>query len=271
MLRGAALTLAGVVCACDLPIATTDATEGPQVTFTTPADGAREVPRNSAFGVDFDRLLLPQTVSRATVRVQSGARRMLLSVRFDPLDRAIVAVPFDERLLEPRVTYRLVVEDVRDLADGRLASSHEVVFRTGSSLVRAHRPPAVAYADVAPIFATSCGGGGCHGGDRPAMGLDLSSPEGVTATAIGVPTVQLRAGTAGVEGASGSLVLAGLPIIDVAASGGQPARSYLVYKILGEGPILGDAMPPPGHGRPPLAYAELRLILDWILSGAPTD
>ena len=256
---------------CDVGVGLDAVGEGPQITSTSPAAGDWDVARNAAFFVGFDRLLLPQSVSRATVRVHSGERQALVSVRFDPVDRMIVAVPFDRRRLEPRVTYRLVVEDVRDLADRRLSDTVTVPFRTGSSLARASRPPDVAYAEVAPIFADSCVGSGCHGGPDPAVGLDLSSPDGIRSSALGVPSSQIRAGTAGSEGAVGSVTLAGLPIIDVAAGGGQPARSYLVYKLIGDGPILGDIMPPLDSGRPALDHAAQRLVADWILGGAPTD
>lgn len=48
---------------------------------------------------------------------------------------------------------------------------------------------------------------------------------------------------------------------------GDPSNSYLYRKITGIG-ITGDRMP---QGRPPLTAAQIKLIRDWILRGAPND
>ena len=51
---------------------------------------------------------------------------------------------------------------------------------------------------------------------------------------------------------------------------GAPEYSYLVYKLLGDGPVLGDRMPPPDTGAP-LEPDELATVSDWIARGAPDD
>jgi hypothetical protein len=48
---------------------------------------------------------------------------------------------------------------------------------------------------------------------------------------------------------------------------GDPSHSYLYRKVTGTG-ITGDRMP---QGRPPLTAAQIKLIRDWILRGAPND
>jgi len=48
---------------------------------------------------------------------------------------------------------------------------------------------------------------------------------------------------------------------------GDPANSYLYRKITGVG-ITGDRMP---QGQAPLSDAQIKLVRDWILRGAPND
>lgn len=132
-------------------------------------------------------------------------------------------------------------------------------FATGERAEGAEPTGQTPWEPVAALFAARCVTG-CHGGDRPAMGLDLGSAEAVRATAIGVPAVQT-----GDREAVPIRGLAGLPIIDALPGGGRPATSYLVYKMLGDEHVLGEAMPPEGA-----TIEEARLVADWILAGAPT-
>ncbi|HUP65518.1 MAG TPA: hypothetical protein VM557_09570 [Thermoanaerobaculia bacterium] len=48
---------------------------------------------------------------------------------------------------------------------------------------------------------------------------------------------------------------------------GDPQRSYLYRKIIGEG-IIGDRMP---AGSPQLPEASIALVREWIRRGAPND
>jgi hypothetical protein len=227
------------------------------------------VSRRGPYRVHLDTFLLPQTVHRGTVQVLSGRLAEFLSIRFDPLDREIVAVPFRDAPLYPRVAYRLRVEGVVDFEGRPLAEPFEVAFETGGDLGETPQAPSASWDDVGPLLAARCSGEGCHGPSSPAVGLDLSSATGARATAIGVAATETRSGSTGLEGARGGFALSGLPIIDVVGEGGRPATSYLVYKILGAEAVFGERMPPPGHQ--PLTYGEIRLISDWIVSGAPTD
>jgi hypothetical protein len=45
---------------------------------------------------------------------------------------------------------------------------------------------------------------------------------------------------------------------------GDPATSYLVYKMLGDPHVWGEVMPPEG----PLPVGQIGLVSDWILAGA---
>ena len=62
-------------------------------------------------------------------------------------------------------------------------------------------------------------------------------------------------------------------VIAVAACGladgqGRPEYSYLVYKLLGDGPVVGARMPPDG---PSLSAEEIARVSDWIAAGAPDN
>jgi mono/diheme cytochrome c family protein len=52
----------------------------------------------------------------------------------------------------------------------------------------------------------------------------------------------------------------------VTAGRGEPASSYLMYKVLADDHIRGEPMPPSG---PRLDAEELELLASWIRSGAP--
>jgi hypothetical protein len=225
------------------------------------------VDRAAGLRVFFDRPLFPRDVHRGHVAVQSGTRGVYLQLRFDPVER-VLSVAHDA-LLDPEVVYRLEVEGMRDLDGHAMAEPFVATFTTGA---RAEGDPPAAprpgWADVAPIF-DRCAANGCHGGDRPVLGLDLSSGAAVRRTAIGVVAEQSRRGVQGDEPWRGADTLAGLARIDVVAGVGRPSRSYLLYKALGDPHAAGDPMPPPPAE--PLAGPQLRLLSDWILAGAPTD
>ena len=246
-------------------------TDGPEVVFTEPPEAAADVERRSAFLVGFDERLLPASVTRSTVRIESGGVQSFVSLRFDPVDRVIIAAPFFEQPLSPDVTWRLVVEGLRDLDGVAMEDTHVTTFRTGAELGEAYDPPHAAWEDVEPLFERSCTGAGCHGPATPALGLDLSSAAAVRATALGRLSREFPSGATTIEGARGALALSALPIVDVVAGAGRPATSYLVYKVLGDPHILGDAMPPPDAAQPPLTMDEVRTLAAWIVAGAPTE
>ncbi len=196
---------------------------------------------------------------RGTVSLGSGAVTVLLSVRYDPISQEIVARPFRGRPLVAHVEYTFRVDGVRDL-DGTRAEPAAIRFVTGDLADGGEALGRTDWTMIASFFQSRCVDDGCHGGERPAMGLDLSSAEGVQATAIGVPAAQ-----SGSRDRVPIRGLAGLPIIDALPGGGRPATSYLIYKMLGDDHIVGEPMPPDGA-----TVEEARIVADWILAGAPT-
>ena len=250
---------------CDLPLEV-DSPGGPVVLDSDPGEGEVDVDRGVVFRAWLDRAVYPRDVHRGHVSVQSGSRGVFLAPSFDPIDRVLVlrnaGVPLD-----PAVVYRLRVDGIRDLDGNTMAAPFEIAFRTGELAGTEPTPAPVDYARVAPIL-EGCAALGCHSADAPALGLDLSSPEGIRTTAIGVVAEQTRVGTQGERPWHGAASLDGLALIDVVGGVGRPARSYLLYKVLGESHTGGDRMPP--EPDPPLDPAALRTLSDWILAGAPT-
>lgn len=230
----------------------------PSVTRASPADGATDVERLTTLRVELDDLLSPRSVSRATVSLRSGPRTHLLSVRFDPVRRAIVARDWGGVPFEPNVEYELRVEGARSL-EGAPVPPVLIRFRTGEALGVVEREGTTGWEQAGPILATRCAP--CHDDVQREQGLALTSAEGVARSAIGVVARQ----TARVGGADRGL--GGMARIHVVAGVGDPAQSYLVYKLLDHAPILGEPMPPAES----LTSAEVATLVDWILAGAPTD
>ena len=224
----------------------------PRVVHTIPEQGAVGVDRGARLRIRYDRLLDPRTVGRAQVSLSSGELEHFLEVRFDPVERAIVARPFRGQPLEPSVRYTLAIEGARDL-DGFAADRFELTFETGEARNDPGPIGTTEWASVAPIFGTHCVDG-CHEASA-GLSLDLTSLEATRRTAVGI-TADQTGGT----GPLGRLGLTGMPRIEA----GDPARSYLLYKILGDPHIWGEVMPPEG----PLTHADLARIADWILGGA---
>lgn len=226
--------------------------DGPVVLRSRPMDGATEVDRGTPIRVDYDRSLDPRTVGRDTVSLSSGALVPYLDVRFDPVERAIVTRPFRGRPLEPSVRYTLAIAGVRDL-DGFEGEPLVLVFETGDSLTEPPAEGTTTWEAVEPIFAAHCVDG-CHDGGDGSVRLDLTTLEGARATCVGV-TADQTGGT----GTVGRLGLGGMARIEPS----DPARSYLIYKMLGDPHAWGDPMPPSGA----LPRAEVALVADWILGG----
>ncbi len=105
------------------------------------------------------------------------------------------------------------------------------------------------FADVQAIFTQRCAFAGCHGGERPAEGLDLT--EGLAfAELINVEPTNANAVTMGF-----------LRVIP-----GDSGNSFLVIKVAGNpGVGLGDRMP---RFALPLEEDEVATIRSWVDAGA---
>jgi hypothetical protein len=61
-----------------------------------------------------------------------------------------------------------------------------------------------------------------------------------------------------------------LPIVDAQGTSQSVSRSYLVYKMLGDPHVLGEAMPPEGTVEPPSAD-QIVSVTHWIRHGASLE
>jgi len=214
--------------------------------------------------VRFDRLLAPSSIDRAQVRLTTGGLQAFAGLRYDPIDRSLSLYP-NPNDLRPGLEYVFTVDvGLRGWDGSAMAHPVEVRFRpTVRETIAAPRQVSLRR-EVAPLLGARCTGSGCHGGDDPAMGLDLSSADAIRTTAIGI-LARERGGSAFLEALDPRWST--LPRVDpgITAGQGRPEYSYVVYKLLGEGPIWGARMP---RGRAPLSDDEVRLIADWISAGA---
>ena len=102
-------------------------------------------------------------------------------------------------------------------------------------------------AQIEPIFAATCLGGGCHGGVAPKADLDLSAGQG-PGEMVGVPAFQCS-----------ERLLVSPGLVD---------ESYLMDKLRGVNMCSGSQMP---KNDPALSADQLGLISDWICQGAPNN
>ncbi len=229
---------------CDIPPAASEA-GGPVIVGVDPGEGAVTV-RNPTFRVAFDRPLAP-TWPVGSVIVVSGPRRFSLDLRADPVTRTLEIAP---RNLPPDAAFRLELRGLVDL-DGRAMADDVVVhFRTTDALAEAARP--IGWDEAQPVL-SACAT--CHGPERRVLDLDLSSAEGVAATAIGVPARQVSASaTAGLFGLARIVPR-------------SPSRSYLVWKLSGDPHVPGSALPE--HDA--ISLDDARVLVGWISAGAPLE
>lgn len=215
----------------------------------------------------FDRLLAPSTIDRALVRVTTGGLQAFAGLRYDVLRRELGVYP-NPNDLRPGLEYVLTVDvGLRGWDGSALAAPVVVRFRpTAREAVAPDVAPSLRW-QVAPLLARRCAGSGCHGGIEPAMGLDLSSAGAIRASAVGV-LARERGGRAFAEALDPRWSTMARVDPGIAPGQGRPEYSYLVYKLLGEGPIWGARMP---RGRAPLGDEETRLVVDWVAAGAPDN
>jgi hypothetical protein len=246
------------------------AAAGPRAIESAPSEGQLDVDRRVEMRVRFERPILPRSLTDETVGLASGPRQIAIATHADPLLPGIVITPIGT--MDPDARWELRVEGLRDL-DGRPAQPLRVRFTTGATASEPLPAPIPPWSEIGPLLTRACAG--CHSAAAPALGLDLSSAEGVRRTAIGVAAREVTAGPSAV---AAPMIggLGGMRRIEVVAGVGIPEESYLVYKLIGDPHIVGDRMPPPSSpgddgGAPGLTAAELRRIEQWIRAGASTE
>lgn len=134
---------------------------------------------------------------------------------------------------------------------------------------------------VSLALAAACGTDSAPAGPGPdAAGADAATTCGTTPVSFQHDVVPLIGGCGG-EMCHGGLggaswpyaALVGQPSTEcddqrLLVAPGDPAHSYLVQKLTGEGMCTGERMPRLG---PPLTAAQVQTIADWICQGAANN
>lgn len=290
------------------------------------------VPRDAHIELRFDRYLAPATAIRQSIKLYTGSEDLGLFVQpeYDLVERVLVYRLPAGAHFEPGVRYTVELLSAREADDfgfrafdgaplGEGPVPLKFDFRTREEEppeAPPVAPPPTCADALAEFKAAGCAGQACHNpagtpgvcppGEGkvsdddcvavPRMGLDLSSPAGLFATAIARVAHQADTGAkTGVPLANPPRVGVAMPVIDP----GRPETSYLLYKLLRksrnfENTAIGctsihrvalpeGVCPQPSadesarlrewfvRGEPmPLAenQADLRLIQRWIRSGA---
>jgi hypothetical protein len=249
---------------CDLPPAPL-AAGAPRIVSSSvdpgPSGGATHA-LEQPIVLTFDRLLSPRTIHRGTFALSSGELAATPRLRYEPVERA-VSLELDPSELRTDVEYLLDVRPGVSSWDG-VAMTEGRVFRVRFARGGAERPrrSVAIRRDVAPLFRANCAANGCHGGEEPAMGLDLSTPEATLRSTVGV-VARSWPSSAGVMD-RGSVGWDGM----LRVSPGEPALSFLLYKLLGDGPMRGARMP---RGAAPLSRDAVLAVSAWIAAGARDD
>lgn len=257
VIGAACYLLAGIFAGCDLPPEARH-DNGPRVLRITPDLSAGPIDRAVSIRIDLDRRLAPVSIPQGVVEITSNDVYQYMRLEIDVVRPALIATA--EEPLDPDVDYTFVLHSLRDLEGNRSGDTMPIVFHT-SSESHPRAASMLTYDDIAPTFRT-CGGAGCHASTDAAAGLDLSSREGVRASALGVAARGVAPSYRGAIGVTVNAALLGIARIDPHS----PASSYLLYTMLDDEHIAGAPMPPTGE---PANEAEMQRLQEWIQSGAP--
>lgn len=228
-----------------------------------------EIPSNSPITLTFDRRLAPSTLTRGNIFATTGPFNVYAGFRYDVVRRRVEFVP-NNRELRVGLQYVFTVRTGVLAWDGAALAS-ELRFRfvpRAPATVTPRATPSFAR-EVAPLLRERCARAECHGAPMPAMGLDLSSARAIRETAVGVLS---RERPSAREGSNETQDPNWGPLARIdpgpVLGSGRPEYSYLVYKLLGDGPVIGRRMPPEGLG---LTEDEIARVADWIAAGTPDN
>jgi hypothetical protein len=228
----------------------------------TNADATHPLPADGSIQIAFDRYLHPASVVRQSFVIVGGPSALAPVVTYDPVARVVVlAQPAGGAWLVEGQPYRVVMPLPTEAEpfgpraiDGATldpGGTNEVAFIAAAPGGPQPADRAVEFcADVLPLFQEHCSASSCHGTprdvgatsrrfpdglSRPASGLILQTPIGVVKTAINRAAQGANTGPRSGRGsAPGRVFGIDMPIIDVdnALGVGNPANSWLMYKVL---------------------------------------
>jgi hypothetical protein len=231
------------VTGCDLNTPAPPAPSGSSVHFSANVSSSQTLPANGVIELAFNRLLLPSCITRQTFILQGDT--LTPTIAYDPVARVVTVTPTDP--LTPGQTYSIAIASPQNAGDpnGLRAidgatldpgSPALIEFEVTAAVTPAPPPPPtiVFCNDVFPTF-SACGGSGCHGTalGLPAAGLLLTTPDGITQTAVGRVAHGANTGPRAAAQPPGLLFGEDMPIIDPGTGGtGNPGDSWLLYKML---------------------------------------
>ena len=229
------------------------------------------IARDAPIGFETDRLLSPHSITRGTVGITSAGVGVFGLLRYDPSRRRVEFAPISGSTFAS-TEYQLIVRETILAWDGAPLGTPLVISFETSDQAYVQPPPPDSprlSVDVVPLLARRCATAGCHASTDAVLNLDLSSAAAIRRTAIHVLASELAA--SGDVATRSDPQWGELARVDpgITPGFGLPGYSYLVYKIIGDGPIVGDRMPPPPLA--PLTNDEISLVSDWIARGAPDD
>jgi hypothetical protein len=270
----AVAALGGSAGGCDQGKQHDQATSGPLVSVSGANIGPnRSLPADAAIKIQFDRMLMPSTITRQSIGVYDANNGTLLPiVTYDPVARIVTLSPqANGPWLKPDQPYKVILYVPKDGNDPngfraidraplRADDPHvEIGFLTTNPSGAGSAEPSVDYCrDVAPVFQQRCSASSCHGaritsGDTTRFGDGLSSPAAglILETSEGMRHAINRVANGANTGArSQAQEPAKIFGIDMAlVSPGFPERSWLMYKLLLATPSDPATTPPATFAR----------------------
>jgi len=239
--------------------------------------------------LSFDRLLLPLSIARQTFvlaeLVGNSAAALVPTITYDPVARVVTITPLPDEAFVPGQAYQLTIVSasgptdtfgLRTIDGATLSpsspSSLTFLIETDGGTAEGPPTPAPDFCGlVLPIFASKCGGTGCHGAPPtlPAMGLELTDPQGVMATAIGRVAEESNTGPlAGVAEAPTLAFTQDVPIID---PGPEPELMFVDSGADDAAPELGGAVAEPTSGDPAHSWLMYKLLMAAPPPPCPTS
>ena len=205
----------------------------------------RPLPADGRIELAFDRYLNPASITRQTFQTTFADPK----IAYDPIARIVTITPAGP--LATDLTYAVLirspsgpndVDGLRAVDGATIDPLYAVIeFPVIAPAGGLPAPPPVDFCrDVLPIFASKCTTGPCHGsppqgptGATAAAGLSLDSPQSITATAVGRVAQGANTGPRASAQPAGAAFGVDMPIIDPGTgAGGNPANSWLIYKLL---------------------------------------
>ena len=202
-------------------------TDAPKVTFTSPTNGATDVPGHRKINVAFSEEMDPATITTATFKVTGpGAPPVTGKVEYDGTTTTATFTPITELSNNIRYT-ATVTTGAKDLAGNRLARNYEWRFTT--ELAPDKAAPTVLF--TSPVNAATAA--------RVDMKVNAAFSEAIDPATITAATFSLKQGTTPVSGkvTSNASVATFTPASDL-----EKGKAYTATITTGAKDLAGNAL-----------------------------